>query len=228
MTGFTGKPTVCLIRLRSHSCGCGITREPVRAYLLRLRWNALSHSSVGTKSREDLVQSAFRFRGMAIDLGGIGKEYAVDRVFEQLVEAGVQDLMVNFGNDVRVGGRPPVGSVWRVGLEHPSDPGTCWGGVGVRNRAVATSGDYLRFFEHAGKRYGHIIDHRSGAPVDHGEGAISVVAPTCTQAGVFATSCFILGPHEGLSFLERQPQIEGVFHSNGKREETSRFFFHAI
>ena len=91
---------------------------------------------------------------MSIDLGGIGKGYAVDRVLTMGVERGIDNVLVDFGNDFRVYGQPPDKVAWHIGLENPNNPGTCWTGVALKNHAVASSGDYLRRFVHQGRRYG--------------------------------------------------------------------------
>lgn len=147
--------------------------------------------------------------GMAVDFGGIGKEYAVDRVMEMALQAGLQNVLVNFGHDLRVHGEPPEGGGWRIGLESPVDPGRCWTGVAVRDRAVCSSGDYLRNFVVEGKVYGHILDPRTGYPVSHDVRSVSVIAPTCTEAGILSTSCFVMGREIGLPFLENYYQAEG-------------------
>ncbi|MBT3192120.1 MAG: FAD:protein FMN transferase [Verrucomicrobia bacterium] len=147
--------------------------------------------------------------GMALDIGGIGKEYAVDRVIGMMQDAGIQNAMVDFGHDVRVLGRPPEGGGWRIGLEDPRDPGRCWSGALVSDMAIASSGNYARGFDCQGKRYGHILDPRSGYPVDNGTLAVSVIAPTCTEAGILATSAFILGGEAFFEFLRASHQAEG-------------------
>jgi thiamine biosynthesis lipoprotein len=162
-------------------------------------------------------------RGMAIDLGGIGKEYAVDRVIEQSLPFGITDILVDFGRDVRGVGQAPQGGPWSVGLEDPNDPGTCWGGVKMSNRAVTTSGDYLRGFQHEGRQYGHIIDPRSGRPVANGCHSATVIAPTCTEAGVLSTAALILGPREALQLIERSGFSQGCVWQGDKRHDTSRF-----
>ncbi len=161
--------------------------------------------------------------GMAIDLGGIGKEYAVDRVIEQSKPFGITDILVDFGRDVRACGLAPQGGPWRVGLEHPTDTGRCWGGVHVSNRAVTTSGDYLRGFEFEGNRYGHIIDPRTGRPIANGCHAASVVAPTCSEAGVLSTAALILGHIEGVRLIERSCLAQGCIWQEGTLHETQRF-----
>jgi thiamine biosynthesis lipoprotein len=161
--------------------------------------------------------------GMAIDLGGVGKEYAVDRVFEMALAAGMENVMVDFGHDLRTRGEPPEGGPWRIGLEHPSVPGRCWGGVAITDRAVASSGTYQRFFEVDGERYSHILDPRTGWPVRSGVDAVSVVAPTCTEAGILSTTALILGPDEGRQLIERSAHAAGCIWSNGNRIHTRGF-----
>jgi thiamine biosynthesis lipoprotein len=102
--------------------------------------------------------------GMSIDLGGIGKEYAVDRVCQIAQEHGIANILVDFGQDLRVQGLPPDKPAWHIGLEDPKQPGQCWAGLAVRDKAVTTTGDYLRQFTVNGRRYGHIIDPRCFPP----------------------------------------------------------------
>ena len=80
-------------------------------------------------------------QGMCLDLGGIGKEYAVDRVVTLVLQRGISSVLVDFGADVRVQGEPPEKGVWHIGLEDPKNPGRVWTGLAVTNQAVATSGD---------------------------------------------------------------------------------------
>jgi thiamine biosynthesis lipoprotein len=139
-------------------------------------------------SRVEWSDDAIRLpeAGMQIDFGGIGKEYAADRAATMLAQHGVRHALVNLGGDVRALGTQPGGAPWRVGVVHPRKPDAAIGGFTVADGAVATSGDYERYFEVEGRRYSHILDARSGWPVDHWQSA-SVVAPVCTLAGTLAT-----------------------------------------
>lgn len=147
--------------------------------------------------------------GMAIDLGGIGKEYAVDRTVEMARERGIANILVDFGHDLRVSGSPPEGGPWRIGLEDPRDTGKCWGGVALSDRAVCSSGNYLRFVEIDGRRYGHIVDPRIGLPVANSTLSATAIAATCTEAGILSTVAFILGGNDGVEFIRMSPQAEG-------------------
>jgi thiamine biosynthesis lipoprotein len=162
--------------------------------------------------------------GMCLDLGGIGKEYAVDRVIVLALQRGIDDVLVDFGQDVRVHGQPPEKGAWHIGLEDPKNPGHCWTGVAVTNHAVATSGDYLRHFMHGGRRYGHIIDPRNGYPVDNGTRSVSIIAPHCTFAGILSTSAFVLGPKEGMDLITLCPGAEGCIITENTRCPTKGFY----
>jgi thiamine biosynthesis lipoprotein len=138
---------------------------------------------------------------MELDLGGIGKEYAADRAAAILAGHGIAHALVNLGGDVRAVGSQPDGRPWRVGLLHPRVEGGVIGEVDVADAAVATSGDYERYFIVGGRRYCHILDPRTGWPVDHWQSA-SVVAPLCTVAGTLATIAMLRSDAE--AFLRAQ------------------------
>jgi len=130
--------------------------------------------------------------GMELDFGGIGKEYAADRAATICADHGVAAGVVNLGGDVRVIGPRPDGAPWRVGISHPRVDAAVIGTVEVRDGAVATSGDYERYFELDGRRYCHLLDSRTGWPVDHWQSA-TVVAPLAILAGSYATIAMLLG-----------------------------------
>ena len=166
--------------------------------------------------------------GMGLDLGGMGKEFAVDCVAQLLASRGAIAVLVDFGADVRVIGLPPDGRPgWHIGLDDPRQPGRCWCGLGLRDGAVATSGDYVRRFEIEGRNYGHILDIRSGWPVDNGNRAVSVVAPSCTLAGMLSTAAFVLGPEEGLRLIDAQSGTAGAI-VTGQGILTSRHFYEHV
>jgi len=140
--------------------------------------------------------------GMEIDFGGIGKEYAADRAATVCAEHGIGHGLVNLGGDVRATGPQPDGEPWRVGIRHPRREGAVIATVLLESGAVATSGDYERFFEIGGQRYSHILDPGTGCPVAHWQ-SVSVVAPLCVVAGSFATIAMLMGP-DAESFLREQ------------------------
>lgn len=131
--------------------------------------------------------------GMELDFGGIGKEYAVDRVADILNAYTQMPLLINFGGDLRAIGQPPVSGAWRVGIESIEHPDQAQRVVQLRAGALATSGDTRRVIEYGGKRYGHIIDARTGWPAEQTPRAITVAADTCTQAGTYTTLAMLQG-----------------------------------
>lgn len=141
-------------------------------------------------------------RGMEIDLGGIGKEYAADRMATVCQEGGAPHALANLGGDVRAAGPQQDGSPWRVGIAHPRQADAVMATVEIEGGAVATSGDYQRFFDLDGRRYCHIIDARSGQPVTNWQ-SISVLAPLCVVAGSCATIAMLL-EGEAEAFLARE------------------------
>jgi FAD:protein FMN transferase len=166
--------------------------------------------------------------GMGLDLGGIGKEYAVDRVVQLGQEHGIASLLVDFGQDLKAIGTPTDKPAWHIGLEDPKSPGKCWTGLGIRDRAVATSGDYLRHFTCDGRRYGHIIDPRTGYPVNNGCLAVSVVSPSCTLAGLVSTAAFILGPQEGMKLLEGFYGLAGCITTKSNQFQSRNFYAYVV
>lgn len=166
--------------------------------------------------------------GMALDFGGWGKEYAVDAVTALARSLGLESALIDFGHDLFALGAAPGKPGWHVGLENPADPsGPCLGSLAAANLAVASSGDYLRGFTVAGRRYGHIIDPRTGRPVANGCRQVTVVAPSCLQAGVLSTALFILGPEAGLRLAAETPGSEARIVTE-KALHQSRGFFHYV
>jgi thiamine biosynthesis lipoprotein len=147
--------------------------------------------------------------GTLLDLGGIAKGYAVERAAELLSEGG-GGCLVKAGGDMAVRGRRADGRSWLIGIQHPRDPSKLFTKVRLEGKkAIATSGDYERFFLEDGVRYHHIFDPRSGWPA-RGVASVSVIAESCELADAWATAAFVLGPEDGVRFLEEEPEIEGL------------------
>lgn len=130
--------------------------------------------------------------GMELDLGGLGKEYAADRAADICLAMGMHGGFVDLGGDIRVIGPRADGSGWRFGIKDPLNAGSLSGELTLSSGALATSGDYERGFEADGKRYGHLLDARSGWPVNHWR-SVSVAAPTAAAAGMLATLGMLMG-----------------------------------
>src|SRR6185436_16996322 len=112
----------------------------------------------------------------------------------------IKNALVDFGHDLRAVGAPPGRPAWHIGLEDPQKPGTSAGSMAIVGKGVASSGDYIRRFVIDGKRYGHIVDPRTGRPVANGCVQATVTAASCLQAGVLSTTAFVLGVPQGIEF----------------------------
>lgn len=143
-------------------------------------------------------------QGLEVDLSSIAPGYAIDRLAELLRERGIEDFMVEIGGEVRATGVRADGKVWRVAIERPADGGrTMQTAVPLADAAIATAGDYRKFFEYGGRRYSHIIDPATGRPVEHSLASVTVVAETCMEADGWDTPLLVLGPERGFEFAEK-------------------------
>ena len=154
---------------------------------------------------------------MEVDLGGIGKEFAVDRAVQLLRAAKAPPCLVNFGGDLAVTASPADKPAWLVGVESgdPPDLERVKSGrhllVELRQGALATSGDARRYLLKDGKRYSHVLDPRTGWPVASAPRSVTVAADTCTQAGMLSTLAMLKG--EGATaFLEKQREEYWITH----------------
>ncbi len=157
----------------------------------------------------------------ALDVGGIAKGYAVDRAIEILDSLGIENALINLGGEIGVLGVGSNGRNWRVGVQHPRLAASHLGVVSQSaGWYVATSGDYERFFILDGHRYHHILDPASGFPsMDNAVMSTTVIARSCLMADAMATAAFVLGPSEGIRFLESQgAQGLIVYARDGDRE----------
>ena len=146
--------------------------------------------------------------GMQIDFGGIGKEYAVDQAARTVQALSSASTLINFGGDLAITRPRRTGHPWRVGIEATHGPPRVASRlIDLRDGALASSGDTYRFVLKDGRRYSHILDPRTGWPVEHAPRCVTVAAPTCTQAGTLATLAMLHGAAAG-RFLE----VEGARH----------------
>jgi thiamine biosynthesis lipoprotein len=166
------------------------TREAVDAALRHVGWQRVDWSG----SRLAIP------RNMEIDLGGVGKEYAVDRATKLVSELSDASCLVNFGGDLAVTRPPGRRPAWQVGIDAPGDDAIV---IGLSAGALATSGDARRFLLKDGVRFGHILDPTTGWPVQKAPGSITVAADTCVQAGMLCTLAMLQG-ETAKAFLDAQ------------------------
>ncbi|MEM1191112.1 MAG: FAD:protein FMN transferase [Pseudomonadota bacterium] len=143
--------------------------------------------------------------GIRIDLSSIAKGYAVDRLSGLLAEQGVSSSLVEIGGELRARGERPEGGAWRLAVESP-DPGESRfiDALSVVNASVATSGDYRNFFEVEGRRYSHLVDPRTGFPVNHELVSVTVVHEKCMVADALATALIVMGLDGALALAEER------------------------
>ncbi len=147
-------------------------------------------------------------KGLLIDFGGILKGYAVDKAWELMRKRGIKNFIVNGGGNIRVHGNNAKGKPWHIGIENPRNTSKIIGVITLSENAVATSGDYQRYFFYKGKRYHHIIDPKTGYPAYKSISA-TVIAPTAKLSDALSTAVFVMGREKGISFLEKM-NLQGI------------------
>ncbi|MCP4254581.1 MAG: FMN-binding protein [Candidatus Scalindua sp.] len=151
----------------------------------------------------------FKNPGTRIDLGGIGKGYAVDRAVSVLKQNGIRAALINFAGNIYTFGTPPGKDSWVIGLQHPRKSEGILGTFEIKDKAVSTSGDYEKFFTIEGKRYSHIIDPRTGNPVK-GIVSVTIVTDNATRADALSTGVFVMGLKKGMDLIEQLQDVEGI------------------
>ncbi len=147
--------------------------------------------------------------GMGLDLGGIAKGYAVDCAAQVLSAHGYRDFLVEAGGDLRAVAGELTKGLRKIWIRHPRQRERYFAYIEMDDGAVATSGDYERYFELGGKRYHHIIDPGTGYP-SRPVVSVTIFAGTTALADAYSTAVFVLGPQRGFELLQRHPEIAGL------------------
>lgn len=192
------------------------TKEAVEALLPRIGLQQLDWQPPVLRCRRP---------GIEIDLGGIGKEYAVDQLATMLRNFGIVHGLVDLGGDIAVLGPHPDGQPWPIGLRNPRHTDDVVTNAVLRRGAIATSGNYERCIEIAGRRYGHILDPQTGWPVD-GLASVTVLAASCLVAGTVATIAMLKG-REGLAWLKSLGVTYFSIDEDGRQDGTLPTTFEA-
>jgi len=148
---------------------------------------------------------------MQLDFGGIGKEYAVDKVLVMLQQQTEQPVLVNLGGDLHTSGCRAGQKPWITGIENPLNPGGAYNTLQLYQGALATSGDVFRYLEKDGVRYSHILNPITGWPVANAPHSVTVAAENCTEAGILATLAMLQGD-QAEAFLESQQVKHWIYH----------------
>jgi len=166
-------------------------KKQIKAVLSRIGWDKV-----------DVRGSTLSFseKGMQLDFGGIGKEYAVDRAAAICQQHGIQHGLVDLGGDIKIIGPHADGRPWSVGIRHPRKQGELMSSIDVFRGAIASSGDYERCIVLNGRRYSHVLNPKTGWPV-RGLSSITVITEQCVIAGS-VTTIAMLKEHEGKLWLK--------------------------
>ncbi len=155
-------------------------------------------------------------KGMKLDLGGISKGFIIDRVSDYLKSKGVTNFIIDAGGDMMVSGKKEEKKEWKIGIQDPWDQRSIAASLISPDMAVATSGNYQRYFIKDNRRYHHIISPKTGYPA--GEiSSVTVVANTALDADSLATTAFLLGAKEGMKLIENLPNVEGIIITQKKK-----------
>ncbi|MEM9354454.1 MAG: FAD:protein FMN transferase [Planctomycetota bacterium] len=197
-------------------------RLPEPAELSKAR-ERVGFGAVQLDPSEETIQ--FNRTGIEINLNSIGKGYALDWAAELMANAGAGDFLWHGGRSsvlARGTNRTDPRSAWTVRLPDPMDPAKPLAEFHLRNRALATSGGGTQFFEHEGRRYGHVIDPRTGWPVE-GVSTATAIAPTAAEADALSTAFFVMSLDEVEAYCEEHPGVGAAVVRYGQREDDGRF-----
>ncbi|EDS76760.1 FAD:protein FMN transferase [Clostridium massiliodielmoense] len=151
-------------------------------------------------------------KGMLIDLGAIAKGYAGDEVKKVLKKNGVSHAVINLGGNIVTMGNKPDGDQWKIGVKDPFMPdANPWATISISDKSIVTSGIYERFFEKNGKRYHHILNPKTGYPIDNSLVSVSIICDKSINADGLSTTIFSMGLDKGLKLIESIKDTEAIF-----------------
>lgn len=146
-----------------------------------------------------------------LDFNGIAQGYTVDLICEMLEKKNIDNYMVEIGGEVRAKGKNAEGKNWQIGIDKPVENNNdhqLQAIISLENRALATSGNYRKFYVKDGTKYSHTIDPKTGFPVQHNLLSASVLAPDCASADAFATAFMVMGVEKTKEFLAAHPELK--------------------
>ena len=159
---------------------------------------------------------------MRLNLGAIAKGYAVDKAIDVLRKNKIQNALINAGGDLKSIGKRSDQLNWRIGLQHPRNSESLLASFSISGNAVATSGDYQKYFEQNGKRYHHILDPKTGYPATTGSMSATVIAKNVMDADALSTAIFVLGPEKGIALIDSLSDTEGLIIDSEGETRVSR------
>lgn len=148
-------------------------------------------------------------KGMYIDVGAFSKGYVADRAMEIINNNGIKNALISAGGTVVACGKKPDKSSWKIGIRHPRKEDSFLSFVELKDCAVSTSGDYEKYFKKKNKRLTHIIDPRTGMPVDRHQ-SVTVIAKTGVESDALSTALFVMGTKDGIELVNSLPGVEAL------------------
>lgn len=156
-------------------------------------------------------------KGMQIDLGGIAKGYAADKVAEYLTEKGIKSAILDLGGNIYALGNNPNNDAWNIGIQNPMEPrGEHLGILSINNKSIVTSGVYERYFEKDGKKYHHILSPFTGYPVENSLVSTTIISDKSIDGDALSTTIFALGIEDGLKLIESLKNVDAILVNNKK------------
>ncbi len=165
---------------------------------------------------------------MALEIGGFGKEYAVDRLIGEAKRFGIKDCLVDLGRDVAAIGTPPQGEAWVLGVEDARVENGSAYRLAVSGKGLATSGNGRRFRMIGGEKFGHIIDVRTGRPAETEVLTSSCLADDCLTAGLLATTSCVLGLAAGMELIDRKFGVEAILQGSSETLFSSKIHHYVL
>lgn len=173
---------------------------------------------------------------MLLNFNAIAQGNSVDVLGDYFISLGISDFLIDVGGELLANGEKLNGEKWIVGVEKPAESATAERELqetfALKNKALATSGNYRKYYEIDGVRYAHSLDPKTGYPVQHSLLSVSVLAKTCTEADAFATAFMVMGREKALAFILQHPEIQAYFiyfnKDNGIETQMSDGFMDAL
>jgi FAD:protein FMN transferase len=186
--------------------------QNIDSLLQLVKWDfemTMTEQPVAGNNATKTVVEIVKKTPVQFDFNAIAQGYTVDVLFDFLKNKGVKDIMVEVGGEVRAAGVNDQGKKWRIGIDKPLENGErdLQAVAEVDNKAIATSGNYRKFYEKDGQRYAHTINPKTGYPVQHNLLSATVVAETCAMADAYATVFMVLGLDESIAFLNNHSDL---------------------
>jgi FAD:protein FMN transferase len=150
--------------------------------------------------------------GIRLDMNAIAQGYTADVLYRYFSDIGLRNFLIEIGGEVRVKGAKK-GDGWKIGIDKPEDNNDIPGEklqavIKLKNKAIATSGNYRKFYIEDGIKYSHEIDPKTGYPAKNRLLSISVIADECGKADAYATACMVMGVEKSMEFLKSHPELE--------------------